>query len=101
MLCILHPSIRLLESTVQGPALTTFAMSLRAAGWGDGPSSVPRLPGLRISQTTACIALAAAFAPMALGHGGHEVDKIPEGATISVDPIVGLSGWGNTKVTGR
>ena len=56
-------------------------------GQGHGPSNAPRL-GLRLSRSAATVVLAAAFLPMALGHGGHEVDKIPEGETISLEPIV-------------
>jgi len=41
-----------------------------------------------ISTSTATVALlAAAFLPMAQGHE-HGDDKIPEGATISLEPIV-------------
>lgn len=61
-------------------------MSLHV-GQGHGPSTSPRL-ALRLSRSAVTVALAAAFLPMALGHGGHEVDKIPEGETISLEPIV-------------
>ncbi|KXX77630.1 Protein YTP1 [Madurella mycetomatis] len=61
-------------------------MTLLPAIRGDSASSPPqRRP--RISPSTVTIVLAAAFAPMAWGHGGHDVDKIPEGATVSLDPI--------------
>jgi hypothetical protein len=43
----------------------------------------------RLSPATATTLLAAAFFPMAFGHGGHhEENKIPEGATISPEPLV-------------
>lgn len=61
-------------------------MSLHV-GQGHGPSTSPRL-ALRLSRSAATAVLAAALLPMALGHGGHEVDKIPEGETISLEPIV-------------
>jgi hypothetical protein len=36
--------------------------------------------------------LAAAYVPLVQGHGGHDADKIPEGETVSPDPIVRLFG---------
>lgn len=54
---------------------------------GDGAMSLLR-PQLRIAPATAGIVLAAAFVPIALAHGGHEENKIPEGETISLDPLV-------------
>ncbi|KAL2015728.1 hypothetical protein VTK56DRAFT_4899 [Thermocarpiscus australiensis] len=61
-------------------------MALPAVSPGDGASSLPR-SGLGLSSATATIALVAAFVPMAWAHGGHEGNKIPEGQTISPDPI--------------
>ncbi|KAK4181523.1 hypothetical protein QBC36DRAFT_84217 [Triangularia setosa] len=61
-------------------------MTLRREAGGIGSSSllcsVPR-----ISPSIARIALAAASLPMALSHGNHGGDKIPEGSTVSMDPI--------------
>lgn len=61
-------------------------MGLRM-GRGDSAPVVQPLR-LRISQSAASIALAAAFLPKALGHGGHHTDKIPEGQAVSLDPLV-------------
>jgi hypothetical protein len=36
----------------------------------------------------AALVAAAAFLPTVLGHEGHHMDKIPEGMTVSPDPIV-------------
>lgn len=61
-------------------------------GGGCGSSSsslsfkVPRVPSSAITATAATAVLAAAFIPMASGHDHHE-DQIPEGATISVEPL--------------
>jgi hypothetical protein len=52
-----------------------------------GASSLPRVR-LRPYPALATLALTTAFLPMALGHGGHDENKIPEGQTISLDPIV-------------
>lgn len=73
-------------------------MSLRV-GQGHGPSTASRL-GLRLSHSAATVLLAAAFLPMALGHGGHEMDKIPEGETISLEPIVRWQHVGSGGVAG-
>ncbi|KAK4148308.1 uncharacterized protein C8A04DRAFT_33754 [Dichotomopilus funicola] len=56
-------------------------------GPGDAAHPVRRPLQLRLSQSTATLALAAAFLPTALGHEGHHMDKIPEGEAISLDPI--------------
>ena len=61
------------------------AMHLQAGG-GSGPSVRPLR--LRLSQPATTILLAATFLPMALGHGGHHTDKIPEGETVSLEPMV-------------
>ncbi|KAL2146592.1 hypothetical protein VTI28DRAFT_3091 [Corynascus sepedonium] len=55
-------------------------------GRGDSAPVVQPLR-LRISQSAASIALAAAFLPKARGHGGHHTDKIPEGQAVSLDPL--------------
>jgi hypothetical protein len=63
---------------------------------GRGASSLP-LARLRVSPALVTFALTTAFLPMALGHGGHDENKIPEGQTISLDPIVG---WRNLEPKG-
>ena len=68
-------------------------------GQGHGPSTAPR-HGHRLSRSAATVVLAAAFLPMALGHGGHEVDKIPEGETISLEPIVRWQSTNSASVAG-
>ncbi|KAK4158762.1 hypothetical protein QBC43DRAFT_328396 [Cladorrhinum sp. PSN259] len=45
------------------------------------------VPRARIPPSIAKIALAAAFIPMAMSHGNHDEGNIPEGQTVSVDPI--------------
>ncbi|KAK1779889.1 hypothetical protein QBC45DRAFT_123029 [Copromyces sp. CBS 386.78] len=62
-----------------------------AARRGGSSSSLRRLiprvvSSSSITATAATAVLAASFIPMASGHDHHE-DQIPEGATISVDPL--------------
>lgn len=78
-----------------------FAMSLDTVGCRHGaPASFPLR--LRVSHSAAAAALVAAFLPMALGHGGHEAENIPEGEAMTVDPIVRLriAGLGRLTVHG-
>lgn len=83
-----HQGRRLLLVTPETspPAMTFHTAVPTGSAW-----SLPRLQ-LRIARTTATAALAAALIPVASGHGGHSTDKIPEGQTVSLDPIVWQTG---------
>jgi len=64
-------------------------MALRPAGQSDDASPLRRIGFGQFSSTAVTAVLAAAFLPMAFAHE-HEEGNIPEGATVSVDPIVRL-----------
>lgn len=64
------------------------AMALPRAGGGDVTSTTRNVFG-RLSPSTATLLMAVAFAPMAVGHE-HEEGNIPEGSTVSAEPLVRL-----------
>ena len=74
-------------------------MALFAASGGNVASPDRRNTLGRVSSSTAALLLAVAFAPMASGHE-HGEENIPEGSTVSAEPIVCLQYVRGTGVMG-